>query len=147
MCPDSTRLGEGLKAVRPVSFFGVPRVWERMAAGVQAYVAGADERVKAAFAAATGAALEAHRLREAKRPVPAELTTKLVGLDTAVLRPVRAMLGLDRVRWAGSGAAPIPARPPEPAPSTPPPTSAPGRWAAPTPAWRRSATAARTSPR
>ena len=108
VCPDPARLAEGLKAVRPVSFFGVPRVWEKMAAGIQAYVAAADEKVRAGFAAASAAALEAHRLREAKQPVPAELTTKLVALDTAVLRPVRAMLGLDHVQWAGSGAAPIP---------------------------------------
>ena len=108
ICPDPAQLAAGLAEVRPVSFFGVPRVWEKMAAGIQAFVAAADPAVRAAFEAATTATLEAYELREAGRPVPEELAARVAALDEKVLRPVRARLGLDRAGWAGSGSAPIP---------------------------------------
>jgi long-chain acyl-CoA synthetase len=108
ICADPTRLAAGLLAVRPVSFFGVPRVWEKMTAGIQAFLAAADPAVRAAFEAASTAALEAYELREAGRPVPEELAARVAALDERVLRPVRARLGLDRAGWAGSGSAPIP---------------------------------------
>jgi long-chain acyl-CoA synthetase len=47
-------------------------------------------------------------LRENGEPVPAELAARIDEADRTVLRPIRAMLGLDGMRWAGSGAAPIP---------------------------------------
>ncbi|GAA3239523.1 AMP-dependent synthetase/ligase [Dactylosporangium siamense] len=108
ICADPAQLAAGLLRVRPVSFFGVPRVWEKMVAGIQAFVAAADPAVRAAFEAARSAALERHVLREASLPVPAELAARVSTLDEQVLRPVRARLGLDRTSWAGSGSAPIP---------------------------------------
>jgi long-chain acyl-CoA synthetase len=108
ICPDPTQLLPALTQVRPMGFFGVPRVWEKMVAGIQARLAGADPRVKAGFQAASAVALEAFQLRADGKPVPDELTAKQAAMDEAVLRPMRAMLGLDNVLWAGSGAAPIP---------------------------------------
>ncbi|GAB3841032.1 AMP-dependent synthetase/ligase [Dactylosporangium cerinum] len=108
ICADPAQLAAGLLQVRPVSFFGVPRVWEKMVAGIQAFVAAADPAVRAAFEAAQSAALEGYVLREAGLPVPADLAAKVAALDEQVLRPVRARLGLDRAGWAGSGSAPIP---------------------------------------
>ncbi|MDR7273792.1 AMP-dependent synthetase/ligase [Catenuloplanes atrovinosus] len=108
VCPDQKQLVAGLAAVRPISFFGVPRVWEKIAAGVQAQISAADRRVRAAFEAAGEAARESHRLRAAGAPVPPELAARVAALDESVLRPLRARLGLDNLIWAGSGAAPIP---------------------------------------
>ncbi|GAB7052845.1 AMP-dependent synthetase/ligase [Catenuloplanes indicus] len=108
ICPDQRQLLAALTAVRPISFFGVPRVWEKMAAGVQARIAAADERVRAAFDAASTAALESYRLRAAGSPVPPELAARVAALDEAVLRPLRTGLGLENLVWPGSGAAPIP---------------------------------------
>jgi long-chain acyl-CoA synthetase len=108
ICPDPTQLLAGLAAVRPVTFFGVPRVWEKMAAGIQGLAASGDAASRAAFTAATGVTLEAYRLREAGEPVPEDLAARVAEADRTVLRPIRAMLGLDQVRYAGSGAAPIP---------------------------------------
>ncbi|MEU4692251.1 AMP-dependent synthetase/ligase [Actinoplanes sp. NPDC023714] len=108
ICPDPTQLLAGLNQVRPVSFFGVPRIWEKFVAGVQAQLAAADPQVKAAVDVAREAALEAYKLREAEQEVPAELAAKVAALDEKVLRPLRAKLGLDNMLWAGSGAAPIP---------------------------------------
>ena len=107
ICADPTQMLAGLATVRPVTFFGVPRVWEKMAAGLQAFAAAADEAQREAFRAATEVTLQAYRLREAGRPVPPDLAARVAEAD-GMLRPVRAMLGLDQVRHAGSGAAPIP---------------------------------------
>ncbi len=108
VCADPTQILAVLQQVRPVSFFGVPRIWEKMAAGVQARLAGMDEPTRVGFQAAMDLALRAYRHREAGTPVPPELAAQLSAVDDAALGPVRALLGLDQTRWAGSGAAPIP---------------------------------------
>ncbi|GAA0448495.1 long-chain acyl-CoA synthetase [Paractinoplanes deccanensis] len=108
ICPDPAQLLAGLVALRPVSFFGVPRIWEKMAAGVEAQLSQAPESVRSAVAAARAVALEAYHLRAAEKPVPEDLAARLAAVDEAVLKPIRARLGLDNMIWAGSGAAPIP---------------------------------------
>jgi long-chain acyl-CoA synthetase len=82
-CPEGGQVASYLPHVRPEIFFGVPRVWEKIHAGVQAVVA-ADPAQQQAFEAA------------------------LASGDDAVLRPVRELLGLDQVLSGISGAAPIP---------------------------------------
>jgi long-chain acyl-CoA synthetase len=108
ICPDPTMLLAGLVTVRPTSFFGVPRIWEKMVAGVQAQLAAADPQIRGAVEMASAVALEVYKLRGAEQPVPTELQIKHAALDAQVLRPLRAKLGLDQVLWPGSGAAPIP---------------------------------------
>ncbi|BCY07131.1 long-chain fatty acid--CoA ligase [Actinoplanes sp. L3-i22] len=108
ICPDPAQLLAGLSEVRPVSFFGVPRIWEKMVAGIQAQLAAADPAVRRAVEAAREVALQAYRVRAAGQPLSPELRTRLDLVDTRVLRPLRARLGLDNVLWPGSGAAPIP---------------------------------------
>ncbi|MFG3697368.1 AMP-dependent synthetase/ligase [Micromonospora sp. NPDC047620] len=107
-CPDQSQLTAALRAVRPVQFFGVPRVWEKIAAGVQAQLAAADAPIRAAYETASTAARAAFEHRAAGRPVPPDLAAQLAALDAKVLSPIRAKLGLDRLQWATSGAAPIP---------------------------------------
>jgi long-chain acyl-CoA synthetase len=108
ICPDPAHLLAGLVAVRPATFFGVPRIWEKMAAGLQTQLAAADPPVRAAVAEASALALRIYELRAAQRAVPDELAARFQAADSRVLRPLRARLGLDNVLWAGSGAAPIP---------------------------------------
>jgi long-chain acyl-CoA synthetase len=108
ICPDPTQVLAAMQRVRPVSFFGVPRIWEKIAAGVQGRLSTMDDQTQAKFRAAMDVALRSYRLRESGQPVPAELAATLEAVDRAALTPVRAMLGLDRAQWNGSGAAPIP---------------------------------------
>ncbi|MGC4896247.1 AMP-dependent synthetase/ligase [Micromonospora sp. DT31] len=108
ICPDARQLVAALRAVTPASFFGVPRVWEKMAAGVQAHLSTVEPAVRAAFEAASATALEAYELRAAGRPVPDELAARLAEAQATVLRPIQSTLGLQNMVWAGSGAAPIP---------------------------------------
>ncbi|MGW0434522.1 AMP-dependent synthetase/ligase [Micromonospora sp. NPDC003197] len=108
ICPDPARLIPALRAVGPASFFGVPRIWEKMAAGVQAHLAAAEPAVRDAFNAASAVALEAYELRAAGQAVPDELASRLAQAEATVLRPLKSTLGLQNMVWAGSGAAPIP---------------------------------------
>ncbi|MFG1779581.1 AMP-dependent synthetase/ligase [Micromonospora sp. NPDC049048] len=108
ICPDPTQLIATLRAVGPPSFFGVPRIWEKMAAGVQAHLAAAEPAVRDAFNAASAVALEAYELRAAGQSVPEELAARLAQAEATVLRPLQSTLGMQNMVWAGSGAAPIP---------------------------------------
>ncbi|MEV3988505.1 AMP-dependent synthetase/ligase [Streptomyces sp. NPDC049837] len=108
ICPDPAQLLPTLLAVRPHGFFGVPRVWEKLAAGLRARLATLPGEHAAAVDQARGIALEVFRLRSAGKDVPADLAAPLEQLDEQVLRPIRAAVGLDDCHRAFSGAAPIP---------------------------------------
>ncbi|MFC8067944.1 AMP-dependent synthetase/ligase [Streptomyces sp. NPDC057293] len=110
ICPEPDQLLPTLLTVRPHGFFGVPRVWEKLAAGLQAKLAALPDEQSAAMEQARKTALEAYRLRSDGKDVPAELAEVWEELDTRVMRPVRAAIGLDECRRAFSGAAPIPTR-------------------------------------
>ena len=49
-CPEATQLGLYLREVKPHIVFGVPRVWEKLYAGVQAAVSGDPERAQSSGA-------------------------------------------------------------------------------------------------
>ncbi|MFI6519652.1 AMP-dependent synthetase/ligase [Spirillospora sp. NPDC050679] len=109
-CPDPAQLTTALREVRPHAFFGVPRVWEKIMAGVQAALgAEQDEQKKAAVAQALDAGRAYVAAQEYGSPgVPEEVAAAFAQWDAAVLRPLRALLGLDRVSQASSAAAPLP---------------------------------------
>ncbi|CUU58039.1 long-chain acyl-CoA synthetase [Parafrankia irregularis] len=109
ICADTAAVVSALAAIHPLSFFGVPRVWEKLAAGLQTMIALADDERRGALAAAQAVALEVHNLTEAHAPVPEELARHFDDAQLSVLRPLLGTLGLDRMIWACSGAAPIPA--------------------------------------
>jgi long-chain acyl-CoA synthetase len=106
--PDPKDLAAALRSVRPHAFFGVPQVWEKLAAGVLARLDAAEPAVRTAFEAAGALAREHYLARAEGRALTAEQAARLAEADAEVLRPMRAVLGLDELRWAGSGAAPIP---------------------------------------
>ena len=97
-----------LLEVRPHLFFGVPRVWEKLAAEVSQRLAKAtvEERKRISAAMATGLAwVEAQQFGHRSSP---ELEAAFDAADAAILRDLRAHLGLDRVVWTGVGGAPMP---------------------------------------
>ncbi|HEX2316083.1 MAG TPA: AMP-binding protein [Thermomonospora sp.] len=108
-CPDPAQLSAVLREVRPNSFFGVPRVWEKIMAGIQAVLSmEADERKKAAVAAAMEAGRRYVAGLEHGGTLTDEVRAAFEQADAAVLTPMRALLGLDRVQHALSAAAPLP---------------------------------------
>jgi long-chain acyl-CoA synthetase len=102
---DPAALPGALGQVHPTRFFGVPRVWEKVMAGVSALLAAnPDPKVTAAMDTA-------QRWVAAKEkggtPSP-ELEAEFAEADTAVLQGIRGFLGLDELQWAASAAAPMP---------------------------------------
>src|SRR3546814_22640 len=106
---DPSLLVGALAEVRPTRFFGVPRVWEKIRTGVSARLAAEpDEAKRAGIEQAMAVGLEyVEALQFGNTPSP-ELTAKFEAMDGAVLGLLRALLGLDRVEWAASAAAPMP---------------------------------------
>ena len=107
-CPDPFQVFEYLPDVRPHGFAGVPRVWEKLAAGIQLALASEPDRRKRAVAQrAVAAGVEAARIEAAGRNVPASLRWRRRLFDKLVYSKIRATVGLDRCRVAGAGAAPL----------------------------------------
>ncbi|ALC27024.1 AMP-dependent synthetase [Streptomyces sp. CFMR 7] len=108
ICAEPDQFLQTLLAVRPHGFFGVPRVWEKLSAALQAKLGTLPEEQATAVVQAQKTALEVYRLRSEGKDLPESLSGPLEQLDAQVLRPIRAAIGLDDCRRAFSGAAPIP---------------------------------------
>jgi long-subunit acyl-CoA synthetase (AMP-forming) len=106
---DPTLLVPALAEVRPLQFFGVPRVWEKIRAGLTGALAQEpDEQKREAIqgAMAVGTAyVESTQVGQTTSP---ELQAQYDAVSAAALTPIKAMLGLDRVTWAGCASAPLP---------------------------------------
>jgi long-chain acyl-CoA synthetase len=107
-CPDPAQLATVLREVRPEAFFGVPRVWEKIMAGIQALLAmEQDEQKKAAVEKAMEAGRAYVAALEYGNTMPPEVAAAYQKADT-MLSVMRGLLGLDRVDIATSAAAPLP---------------------------------------
>ena len=107
--PDPREIGAALPEVHPTFFFGVPRVWQKIRAGIEAKLAEETSPVKkklGAWAMRTGAAAAQAQL-DGRTP-NAIATTQHTLADKLVLQKVRSAIGMDQLTFAGSGAAAIP---------------------------------------
>ncbi len=105
-CPDPNQLTMYLKEVHPQLAFGVPRVWEKIYNGVNAALA-ADPDRKAQFDDGVNAAIEIRR-SSIDGNFTDEQRATLDFLDSVAFANVRALVGLDAIELAITGAAPIP---------------------------------------
>jgi len=106
---DPAQLVGALGEVHPTAFFGVPRVWEKIQTGISGLLAAeTDEAKKEGIARAMATGLEYVESQQFGNTTSPELQARFEAVDAAVLTPMKAMLGLDRVTWAGSASAPMP---------------------------------------
>jgi len=95
--------------VRPTAFFGVPRVWEKIRAGIGALLAAEqDEGKRAAVAQAMDTGRRYVQSCQYGQETPPELETQFRAADEQVLGPIRGLLGLGEAVSVFSAAAPLP---------------------------------------
>lgn len=100
-------LSEHLKEVRPTIFFGVPRVWEKMHAAIEAKLESATGPKANLAKWALGTARDWHDAKLSGEMPGAWSSLKKTVADTLILRKVKAAIGLDQAHMLATGAAPI----------------------------------------
>jgi long-chain acyl-CoA synthetase len=107
-CPDPRQMVAYTIEVRPTFWGGVPRIWEKLMAAMEAAI---EAETDAEKREATAWAMEIGRRRVAAYlagEVPAELQAEWEQADARVFAGIRAMLGLEQARHFVVGAAPVP---------------------------------------
>ena len=106
LCPDPNQLLPFLVEARPTFFVGVPRVWEKLMAGLRAGIAAEPEEAKRQMVqGAVEAAISAYRLRHEGKAVPEEFAT-VVERAQPLFVLLRSKVGLDRCTTAITSTAP-----------------------------------------
>ena len=106
LCPDPNLLLPFLLEARPTLFVGVPRVWEKLMAGLQAGIAAEPDESKRHMAqGALSTSISAYRLRHEGQPVPPDVAA-VVERATPLFTLLRSKVGLDRCATAITSTAP-----------------------------------------
>jgi long-chain acyl-CoA synthetase len=108
-CPNPREVIAYLPEVRPTWFFAVPRIWEKLKAGLEAMIASEqDAEKKKALEWAVDVGHKKVRAEQSGEPVSAELAAEHAQADELVLSKLREQLGLDQLEAVYVGAAPTP---------------------------------------
>jgi long-chain acyl-CoA synthetase len=106
-CPDPSLLFAYAVEVKPTALIGVPRVWEKLQAGLMAGIqAEPDEQKRTAILGAIEVGRKLARLKQAGQEPPAELLA-LAERARPVWMAIRTKVGLEKIEYAITGAAPI----------------------------------------
>jgi long-chain acyl-CoA synthetase len=106
---DARAIAAALPDVRPTIWGAVPRVWEKLRAGIEFTVSHETDEVKRqALQWALSVAAKRAGALLAGEPMPDEVAAEWAKADELVLSKLRERLGFGELRWALSGAAPIP---------------------------------------
>ena len=105
-CPDPYAVADALPAVRPTVFPSVPRVFEKVHAGVTLKFAEASGIKRRLIDWALRVGKEVSELRQAERPVPRMLAARHRVADRLVYSKIKDRLG-GRLRIGVSGGAPL----------------------------------------
>ncbi|TGB15009.1 AMP-dependent synthetase/ligase [Streptomyces sp. MZ04] len=108
LCADPTAVAATARELHPAQFFGVPRVWEKLAASVRAALAGLPEQQRAAIEAANETARARVEYVERGEEPPAELAAAYREAKETILDPLLSLAGFDRLVWTASASAPMP---------------------------------------
>ncbi|WP_343572447.1 fatty acid--CoA ligase FadD11 [Mycobacterium sp.] len=106
---DVREIAVALPDARPTIWAAVPRVWEKLKAAIEFAVNHEpDETKRQALQWAMSVADRRAAALIADEPLPDAAAAEWAQADELVLSKLREKLGLDQLRWAVSGAAPIP---------------------------------------
>jgi long-chain acyl-CoA synthetase len=106
---DGRTIAAVLPDVRPTVWGAVPRVWEKLKAGIEFTVSHETDEVKrAALQWAMAVAAKRAAALLADQQIPDDLVAEWAKADELVLSKLRERLGFGELRWALSGAAAIP---------------------------------------
>ncbi|MER5382646.1 AMP-binding protein [Streptomyces sp. NPDC002688] len=108
LCADPSEVAAVVRELHPAQFFGVPRVWEKLASAVRAALAGLPEERRAAVEAAMESARAHVTCRERGEEPSAALREAYARAKEQVLDPILALAGFDRLEWTASASAPMP---------------------------------------
>jgi long-chain acyl-CoA synthetase len=98
---------ENIRELSPTVFIAVPRIWEKFYAVIQLQVKDATRFGKWAYHMAVKIGKQASAYKIERKPIPPLLSAIYWIAKKTVLDNILRMMGLDRLRWAGTGAAPI----------------------------------------
>jgi len=98
---------ENIRELSPTTFIAVPRIWEKFYSAIQLQVKDATRFGKWVYHVAEkiGQRASAYKIKRESMPLPLAVIYWVV--QKTVLNNILRMMGLDRLRWAGTGAAPI----------------------------------------
>ena len=98
---------ENIRELSPTIFVAVPRIWEKFYSAIQLQIKDATRFGKWAYHVAERIGYRASAYKVRRLPVPPVLSFLHWIVQKMVLNNILRMMGLDRLRWAGTGAAPI----------------------------------------
>jgi long-chain acyl-CoA synthetase len=108
ICGDPRRIAEFLPKVNPTWFFAVPRIFEKLKAGLEAMLAGLPDEQRIPAEKGLEASLAKVRAEQAGEEVPPEVETAAAQADEQMFSHLRKQLGLDEALAVNAGAAPTP---------------------------------------
>ena len=103
-CPNPREIVAYLPSVKPTWFFAVPRIFEKLKAGLEGHLSTQGEETVAWLQAARRKV----ELEQAGEPVPEDVAAAAAEGDEKLFAGLRAMLGLDEAISINVGAAPTP---------------------------------------
>ncbi|MEU5000100.1 AMP-dependent synthetase/ligase [Streptomyces sp. NPDC021622] len=108
LCADPNAVAATARELHPAQFFGVPRVWEKLAASVRAALAGLPKEQQESIEAANEAVRARVAYVERGEEPPADVEAAYRGAKENVLDPLLSLAGFDRLVWTASAAASMP---------------------------------------
>jgi long-chain acyl-CoA synthetase len=108
VCPDPRKIVEFMPQVKPTWFFAVPRIFEKLKAGLEATLAGLPPEQREPAEKGLEASLAKVRMEQAGEEVPEEIAAAAATADEQLFSKLRTQLGLDEAVAVNVGAAPTP---------------------------------------